>query len=201
MASANVRQTAPSRRRLVQASIAVSAWGMGYAVYRGYYALGGTGWLPGQLADPARFRLINGAAVIILLIAAAAPLALLPFWRHRRARLVALALCWAAAVGCVSHALINIIQRILSLTGRLTIEYPTSVWASINHRTADLQDLLFNEPWFLLEGLGFAALAWIALGPGRARRRWVGSAAVAISAFTLIGLLSAFGVLGKVIIG
>jgi hypothetical protein len=201
MAAAQARQTTPPPGRLVPASVAVSAWSLGYALYRGYYALGGTEWLPGQPADPAQFRLINGVAVVILLVAAATPLALLAFWGHRRFRPVALTLCWTVAVGCISHALINVVQRILSLAGRLNIDYPESFWASINRREADLQDVLFNEPWFLLEGLGFAVLAWIVLGPGRARRRWVGGAAAAILALTGIGLLSAFGVIGEVIVG
>jgi hypothetical protein len=64
-----------------------------------------------------------------------------------------------------------------------------------------LQDLFFNEPWFLLEGLGYAALAWIGLSTGSQRRWWVGSAIAAISVLTVIGLLSATGVIGKVIIG
>jgi hypothetical protein len=109
--------------------------------------------------------------------------------------------CWVIAVGCIMHALIDSIERVLSLAGLLTIEYPATVWASIDHRAADLQDLFFNEPWFLLEGLGFGALGWIALGPGSRRRWWVGSASAAILVLTVIGLLSATGVIGKVIIG
>ncbi|SCL17475.1 hypothetical protein GA0070624_1301 [Micromonospora rhizosphaerae] len=139
------------------ASTAVSLWSLFYTGYRGYYAAGGTWFLPGRPADPAQFRLINAAAVIILVVAAVTPFAILPLWQRRgvvwRA---ALGLCWTVAVGCVMHALINATQRILSLPGLLHIEYRASVWASINTRTTDLQDLLFNEPWFLLEGLGFA---------------------------------------------
>jgi hypothetical protein len=201
VAPAKLRQPRLPELWLTYASIAVSGWSLAYAMYRGYYAVGGTGWLPGRPADPAQFRLINGAAAIILLVAAAAPLVLLPFWRRRRTRLVALALCWVVAVGCVTHALINVIQRILSLAGLLRIEYPASVWASINSRTADLQDLFFNEPWFLLEGLGFALLAWIVLGPGPGRRRWIGIAIAATAILTVVGLLSAFGLIGKVIVG
>jgi hypothetical protein len=78
---------------------------------------------------------------------------------------VLLAVCWLVAVGCSMHALIDIVQRVLSLAGLLRIEYPSSVWASIDRHAADLQDLFFNEPWFLIEGLGFGALGWIALGP------------------------------------
>jgi hypothetical protein len=187
--------------RLLAVSVALAAWGLGYALYRGYYALGGTLWLPGTLADPRQFRLINAAAVAVLTIAAALPIAVLPLWRRPMARPVLLALCWFVAVGCSMHALINMIQRVLSLAGLLRIEYPATVWASIDRRTADLQDLFFNEPWFLLEGLGFGALGWIVLGPGRGRRLWVGAAIAATLVLTVIGLLSATGVIGKVIIG
>jgi hypothetical protein len=189
------------QRRLASVSVAVALWGLGYALYRGYYALGGTLWLPGTLANPHQFRLINAAAVVILAIAAVLPIAMLPLWQRPRARPVLLAVCWLVAVGCGMHALIDSIERVLSLAGLLRIEYPTAVWASIDHRAADLQDLFFNEPWFLLEGLGYAALGWIALGPGRRRRWWVGSAIAATSVLTVIGLLSATGVIGKVIIG
>jgi hypothetical protein len=64
-------------------------------------------------------------------------------------------------------------------------------------RAADLQDLLFNEPWFLLEGLGYAALGWIALGPGSRRRWWIGSAIAATTVLTVIGQLSATASSGK----
>jgi hypothetical protein len=138
---------------------------------------------------------------MILGIAAALPLVMLPLWRLLEVRPVLLAVCWLVAVGCCMHALIDIIERILSLAGLLTIQYPAAVWASIDHRAADLQDLFFNEPWFLVEGLGFGALGWIVLGPGRPRRLWVGSAITATSVLTVIGLLSATGAIGKVIIG
>ena len=190
-----------NQRRLASVSIAVAIWSLGYAFYRGYYAVGGTRFLPGTPADAQQLRLINAVAVVILVIAAAVPLAMLLLWRRQRARPVLLAVCWLVAVGCIMHAMIDSIERVLSLAGLLQIEYPPRVWASIDHRAADLQDLFFNEPWFLLEGLGYAALAWIGLGPGSQRRWWVGSAIAAISVLTVIGLLSATGVIGKVIIG
>lgn len=182
-------------------SVGVALWGLGYALYRGYYALGGTRLLPGTLADPTGFRLLNAAAMVILAIAAAVPLVMLPLWRRRKVRPVLLAVCWLVAVGCSMHALIDIVERILSLAELLTIQYPAAVWASIDHRAADLQDLFFNEPWFLLEGIGFGTLGWIVLGRGRLRRLWVGSAIAATSVLTVIGVLSATGVIGKVIIG
>ena len=188
-------------RPLTLVSVAVAVWGLCYALYRSYYALGGTLLLPGTPADPTQFRRINAAAVVILAVAAVLPVAVLPLWRRPRARALLLAVWWLVAVGCSMHALIDIIQRVLSLAGLLRIEYPATVWASIDHRTADLQDLFLNEPWFLLEGLGFGALAWIVLGAGRGRRLWVGSAIAATLALTVIGLLSATGVIGRVIIG
>jgi hypothetical protein len=99
------------------------------------------------------------------------------------------------------HALINMTLRVLSLAGLLQIDYPASVWVSVDHRVADIQDLVFNEPWFLLEGLAWGALAWIGLGPGRPRRWWVGSAIAAVAALTVNGILAGTGVIGKVVIG
>ena len=104
-----------------------------------------------------------------------------------------LALCWVVAVGCCMHALIDMAQRVLSLAGLVHIHYPP-LWATVNDRAADLQDLFGNEPWFLLEGLAFGALGWIALGPGRPRWRWAVSALAATGALTLVGLLSVTGV-------
>ncbi len=89
----------------------------------------------------------------------------------------------------------------LSLSGRLTIDYPASVWASIDPRTADLQDLFFNEPWFLLEGLAFGALGWLNLRTRRRRRWWVASVVVAALVALAIGLLSATGLIGRVVVG
>ena len=188
-------------RPLIPLSVALALWGLGYAFYRAYYALGGTWLLPGTLANPAEFRFINAAAVVILATAALLPITMLPLWRRPRLRPLLLGVCWLIAVGCCMHAAIDIIARVLSLTRLLQIQYPMTVWASIVPRIADLQDLLFNEPWFLLEGLGFGALAWLVLGPGHQRRRFVGAASVAISALVVLGLLSLTGVIGRWIIG
>ena len=146
-----------------------------------------------------QFQLINLVAVVVLAVAAVLPVAVLPLWARRGPRLVLLALCWVVAVGCCMHALIDMAQRVLSLAGLVHIHYPP-LWATIDNRAADLQDLFGNEPWFLLEGLAFGALGWIALGPGRPRRRWAGSALAATGALTLVGLLSVTGVIGKVIV-
>ncbi len=99
-----------------------------------------------------------------------------------------------------SHALVGVVQRVLSLTGMLTISYP--FWRTIDRRQADLQDLFFNEPWFLIEGLLWAAMAWVgALRVSPRRLWWIGSAVAATAALTAMALMSAFGVIGQMIIG
>lgn len=108
-------------------------------------------------------------------------------------------MCWVVAVGCCMHASVDTIERVLSLTGVVHIDYPP-LWASVDHRTADLQDLFFNEPWFLMEGLAFGALGWIGLGPGRPRRWWTAGALAALAALTLLGTLAVTGVVGKTIV-
>jgi hypothetical protein len=103
-------------------------------------------------------------------------------------------------VGFVMHAIVDMTRRVLSLSGLLTMDFP--LWLSRNTRESDLQDLLFNEPWFLIEGLLWGAIAWSA-GLSRAPRRrwWVATALMAILALTGVGLLSATGVIGKFIVG
>jgi hypothetical protein len=68
-------------------------------------------------------------------------------------------------------------------------------------RDVVLLGLVFNETWFLIEvGLWFAIAATV-LGPGPARGWWAASAIVAIGAATVVGLLSAFDVIGRAVIG
>ena len=187
-------------RAAVRASRLAAVWSLGYGLYRCYYALGGTIGMLGTPVSLAQWRRINAIGAAMLFITAVLALVLVNAWANRRARPVLLALCWIIAVGCVSHALIDIGQRIASLSGVLTIPYP--FWQSIDRRTADLQDLFFNEPWFFIEGLLWAAIAWVgALRESHRRLWWVGSAAVATIVSTTVGLLSAFGVIGRVIVG
>jgi hypothetical protein len=189
-----------ARRALARLSWAAAAWAFGYGLYRFYYAAGGTLGMLGTPVSEHQFRRINAIAGGLLMIAALLPLALANAWGSRRARPILLALCWVVAVGCASHATIGIVQRVASLTGALTIDYP--FWATIDRREADLQALLFNEPWFLIEGLLWAALAWVgALRASRRRMWWVGSVLAATAVATVIGLLSAFGVIGRAVVG
>lgn len=187
-------------RALVRASRLTAIWTLGYGLYRSYYALGGTIGMHGTPVSFAQWRRINAIGAVMLFITAVLAIALVNAWANRRARPCLIVLCWIITVACVSHALIDIIQRIASLSGALEIPYP--FWQSIDRRTVDLQVLFFNEPWFLIEGLLWAAIAWTgALRESARRVWWVGSAVVAIIASTTVGVLSAFGVIGRVIVG
>jgi hypothetical protein len=183
----------------VRISIVLGAWGLFYTGYRAYYALGGTVGMFGTPVSYQQWRMLNAFGAGILLVAAVLPVATLPLWRRSHGRRVLLAMCWAVTVGCVIHALINGIQRALSLAGVMQLDLP--FWTTIDHRRADFQDLLFNEPWFLVEGLLWAWLAFSSLSAGTARRRWLISAGVTIAVLTAVGMLSATGVIGTFTVG
>jgi hypothetical protein len=180
----------------VRVSRLAALWTLTYAIYRGYYAAGGTVGTLGTPVSQGRFLSINLVAAVMLLLTSLIALAIPLVWRRRIVRLVLLGFAWVATVGCVMHALIGIPQRILSLTGHLTIAYP--FWETIDRRRADLQALFLNEPWFFVEGVLWAAIAWTG-GMRESPRRslWVASLVVAIVALTSVGLLSAIGVIGR----
>jgi hypothetical protein len=108
-------------------------------------------------------------------------------------------LCWLLAVGFTMHALIDDIERVLSLAGVLQLDYP--LFTMVARRVADLQDLLFNETWFLVEGVLWGILGWMNLRPSPARRWWVGTSVAAVLVLTCIGLLTGLGLIDKFIIG
>lgn len=188
------------KRLLVLASRLAAAWAFGYGLYRWYYAGGGTFGILGTPVSLEDWRRINAVAGALLFVAALLPLLLINAWARPRARPFLLTLSWIITVSCCSHALIGGIQRVLSLTRVITIPYP--FWLTIDRRLADLQALFFNEPWFLLEGLLWAAIAWTgALQTSPRRWWWVSTAFATIAALTAIGILSVLGVIGQVIAG
>jgi hypothetical protein len=197
--AAAVGLDAPGRSRLHRPSFALAGVGLVYALYRGYYGVGGTVGMIGTPADESRWRAINLGAAAVLLVVALLPLAALPLWKRPPWRRALLAVAWLLAVGGVMHALIMDVQRVASLAGVHELRYPASEWASHDPHAADLQDLFFNE--FLVEGLLWGVLAWVVLGRSDARRRYLASAAAAVAALTCVGLLSAFGVIGRAIVG
>jgi hypothetical protein len=177
-----------------------AAWTAAYALYRSYYALGGTWGILGTPASHEQWIRINAIASAMLLVTAALAIATVPGWRNPRAVPWLLVFCWLVTVTCVGHAAIAMPSRVLSLMGVVTIEYP--FWEAIDARKADLQDLFFNEPWFLIEGLLWGSLAWFgALRDSSRRGWWLVSAAVACTIATVFGLLTTLGVIDRVIVG
>jgi hypothetical protein len=192
------RGSRPRRRHppgRIAVSLVITCLGVLYALYRGYYAFGGTVGMVSRPASQAEWRAINLTGAVIVLVLALLPVVMLPLWARPRLRAVLLAVCWLLAVGYIMHGVVQDAQRVLSLAGGLRIHYPGSV--SVNRHAADVQDLAFNETWFLAEGFLWAALAWIGLGRSPARRWWTGTALAAIAVLTAVGLLSAFGVIGR----
>jgi hypothetical protein len=182
-----------TERRAILAG-ALLIWALGYAAYRGYYALGGDAGMIGVPRSDADFRRVNAIGAGIVLLGALVPPVLVAV---KRLRPVAAVLGWVVGVGCTMHALVDSILRVLSLTGVHPTELPADFWASFDRRTADLQDLFLNEPWFLVEGL-----LWIALGLASTReprrRAWWVSATYACLLLTIVGVLSGLDVIGSV---
>lgn len=170
-------------------AMALAAWGLAYACYRGYYAVGGEVGMIGRPVSPAQFRAVNAAGAAVILLASAFPPAAAHGSVLRRAVPV---VGWVGAVGCCMHAAVDAVLRALSLAGVHPTQLPASVWETVDRRTADLQDLLFNEPWFLVEGLLWGVLGLGAVGLAR-RRAWLVSAALAWVLLTVVGVLSGLG--------
>ncbi|MBB4685765.1 hypothetical protein [Amycolatopsis jiangsuensis] len=184
-------------RRLRVLAVVLALWAFGYAGYRAYYAAGGTFGLIGTPVSASQFQVINAVGAAIILVAAVVPLVGV---RVRSLRRVMPVLGWLGAVGCCMHALVDSTLRVLSVTGVHPTQLPASTWQSFDRHAADLQDLLLNEPWFLVEGLLWAAWALCFVSPRR-QRQWLGSALVACLALSVTGVLSGVGVLGSFHLG
>jgi hypothetical protein len=177
---------------------AACGWALIYAAYRGYYALGGTVGMFGTPVSTDLWRSINAIGAAALLVAAAVAV-LVPWARDRPlARTALIVFGWLAFVGCVMHAVIDEVIRALSLLG--LHEMDMTLWATIDQRTADLQALLWNEPWFFVEGVLWAAIAWHLILSTTGRRRFLVTGFAAILLFTVAGLSSASGVTGRLVI-
>ena len=189
-------QSETSSRQLTIAT-ALLLWALGYAAYRAYYAAGGELGMIGQPRSDTQFRAVNAAGAGIVLLGALLPPALVRAASLRRA---APALGWVVGVGCCMHAFVDGTLRLLSLTGVHPTQLPAQFWQSFDRRASDLQDLLLNEPWFLVEGLLWVALGVTSIRSSR-RRPWLASAAVACLVLTILGVLSGLDVIGSFRIG
>lgn len=189
--------TPSDTRQARRIAVALAVWAFAYAAYRAYYAAGGTLGMIGEPVSGERFRAVNAVGAAIILVAAVLPLVAVRVAALRRALP---AVSWIAAVGCCMHALVDGTLRVLSVTGVHPTELPASFWSSFDRGAADLQDLLLNEPWFLIEGLLWGALG-LTLVAAHRRRAWVLSAVVACAALTLVGVLSGLGVIASFHVG
>jgi hypothetical protein len=179
----------PTTRPGPRVAVALGLWAGWYAAYRFYYAFGGHLGMIGRPAPAAHFRRDNLVGGAIILVAAVLPSIAA---RFRLPRGLVPVVGWIAAVGCCMHALTLMALRVLSLTGVHPMHYPPGLWLSLNRREADLQDLLFNEPWFFIEGCLWAAFALTALQPSW-RLRWRRSAVAACVLAAAVGVASGLG--------
>jgi hypothetical protein len=178
-------------------AVVLSAWSLGYAAYRAYYAFGGQAGMIGTPISQSQLERTNaiGAAVI-----GAAGLLPLVAVRVRALGRTLPVLGWVGGVGCCMHAAVDMTLRVLSLTGVHPTELPSAFWASYDRRASDLQDLFLNEPWFLVTGLLWAALGAAYVHRDR-RPAWAWSAAAVCAALTAVGVLSGLQVVGSFHLG
>jgi hypothetical protein len=177
-------------------AVALALWATWYAAYRFYYAFGGQVGMIGRPSPAAHFRRDNAIGGAIIFLAAMLPLIAVSAWRHHAVRRAVTVAGWIAAVGCCMHALTLMTLRVLSLTGVHPTHVPAGLWLTFDRREADLQDLLFNEPWFFVEGCLWAVFGVSAVHPS-ARRRWRRSVVVACVFATAVGVLSGLGAITK----
>jgi hypothetical protein len=192
-----MRERADAHRRQRTIATALLVWALGYAAYRAYYAAGGQLGMIGLPVSDAPFRGVNAVGAGIVLLGALLPPVLV---RAAPLRPAAPVLAWIVGVGCCMHAFVDGTLRVMSLAGVHPTQLPSDFWQSFDRRAADLQDLLLNEPWFLVEGL-----LWIALGlsfiESSRRRAWLVSAAGACLLLTVVGVLSGLDVIGSFRLG
>ena len=144
-----------------------------------------------------RFRAVNATGAVIVLLGALLPAVVV---RARSWRRAAPVLGWIIGVGCCMHAFVDGALRLLSVTGVHPTQLPAEFWLTFDRRAADLQDLLLNEPWFLVEGLLWIAFGATWVAPSH-RRHWLVSAAGACLLLTVVGVLSGLEVIGSFRIG
>jgi hypothetical protein len=192
---AAARQLASRPRPALVAALAL--WGLGYACYRAYYAAGGEFGMIGRPVSDAQFRTVNAVGAGIVLLGAVLPVVLARVTALRPAVPV---LAWIGAVGCCMHALVDTVLRLLSMTGVYPTQLPKEFWQSFDRQSADLQDVLFNEPWFFVEGVLWAVLGMACVRASR-RRAWLVSVAGACVVLTDVGILSGVGVIGLFRVG
>lgn len=180
-------------RALRLSGYAVALWSLAYMLPHLYWAFGGTFGLSAVVSSApklAEWRSINGAASVILSLAALLGIGFVWTWGKRRLRWPVLAIAWAGCSIAIAHGLYGIAARartVLALaSGERELDLARHGWL--------LWDLIVFEPWFLIEGLLLAMAGWHFLAHPGERSRWivaciagVGAAAAAALAELKIG--------------
>jgi hypothetical protein len=174
-------------RTLVVFATMLSVWSVGYLVPHLYWALGGTIGLsavkPSASALP-EWRAINGAASGVLALPALVAAALV---RARRGAVKTglLLITLAGSAIAASHGVYGIVYRSLIIAGAIDVDGRS--FDASRHGWV-IWDLLVFEPWFLIEGLLFAALGGAATSRS-SRPRWIVGCAAATALATVTGLI------------
>ncbi len=164
---------------------ALSVWSGLYVVPHIYWAAGGgVGFSALKPSATARedWEAINAVASVILLIPVAIGL-LLPRTSSHRPRALLLAACLAGASIAMSHGVFGIVYRVLNLIGAVDID--GEPFTPTQHAWV-IWDLYIFEPWFLIEGMLFAAAGRAAMAGAHAQDRWLLACALGVS----LGLIS-----------
>jgi hypothetical protein len=167
------RPSRSPRDELRLAATALSAWSLLYVLPHLYWAGGGqlgfSALKPSATAQEG-WQAINAAASLILLLPVAIGLAL-PRARSRRlSRALLLAACLGGASIAVSHGLYGMVYRLLNIVG--VVEVDGRAFTTTQHSWV-LWDLFVFEPWFVIEGVLFAAAGWASISGSEWRRRWL----------------------------
>jgi hypothetical protein len=168
---------------------ALCAWSVLYILPHLYWAVGGElGFSALKRSATAQegWQAINAAASLILLLPVGIGLALLRAPTHRLARALLLSAGLGGAAIAGSHGAYGIVYRLLNVVGVVAVdgrgftasEHPWVLW-----------DLLVFEPWFLIEGVLFAATGWASMSGSESRRRWLLACLLGTSLATTTGVL------------
>lgn len=175
------RPSRSPRDRLWLFATALSAWSLLYVVPHLYWAVGGelgfSALKPSATAQDG-WQAINAAASLILLLPVAIGLALPRAQSRRLARALLLAACLGGASIAVSHGVFGMVYRALIIVG--VVEVDGRGFTAAEHPWV-LWDLFVFEPWFLVEGVLFAAAGWASMAGSESRRRWLAGCLVGTS--------------------
>ena len=180
---------ASSRRSVTLAGWSLAVWSIAYVLPHLYWGLGGETGLsavrPSASAMP-EWEDINLVASLVLTIPAAIGIGLIRFAGERRVARPLLIASWLGVAIAAGHGLFGIVYRTLHVAGVTDIDGRSF---ELDRHGWVLWDLLVFEPWFLIEGILFAAVGRAALTGMEAKRRWTIACVVGVALATLSGIV------------